>query len=1085
MNLRAIILATTLVAFPVSGADYLRDIKPVLKARCFECHGGLKQKEGLRLDTAANILKGGIEKKVVIPGDPAGSLLLEKITAKNHEERMPPEGEPLKPEQVVAIREWIAAGAPIPKDEEAQADPREHWSFQPITRPALPTLNPKPASLNPIDKFLEAKRREHNLQPNPPAPAATQLRRVYLDLIGLPPTREQLIAFQKAAARNPNSAFEKVVDELLASPRHGERWGRHWMDIWRYSDWYGRRPSNEIRYSQRHIWRWRDWIIESVNADKGYNRMLTEMLAADEVAPADLDALRATGYLGRNWYKFDRNTWLFETVERTGEGLLGLTFRCARCHDHKFDPVTQKEYYQFRAFFEPHGFRTDALAAGIGTETDNGKSQVLKEGLSRAFDAEPTRATYLFRRGDDRQPQKDNPLSPAVPQAFGNVPFDIRPVDLPVASWYPALNPTFIQSSLNAAGQLIGKAEASLKEAKSAEAAVRKALAEFDAGKGQPTSAENLWLADDFKRRREDTWKAVSGEWAYEKDRLTLKRVGTFQAMMTRATHPRDFRARVRYITREPGRYHSVGVFFDAVESREAQAVYTSTTDKSSAVQAFHRTGGKEVYPQAGIVKRPIKLNEEITLDLAVRGNQLNVWVNGRLDIAYKLPLARRDGKFALWVHSGVAEFLEVQVDKLPDEFALAKAKPSQLGSPFGKPTKESFERAVVDAEKATAIAKMELQLARLEHESLTARVAAERAKFKQPDTALAQAAAKAEREAALAKARLAVRKAADAKQRAAADKALKTAEANLKKTDSKYTPLGKSFPKQSTGRRTALARWLTDRRNPRTARVAVNHIWARHFGKPLVATPANFGLAGQSPTHPELLDWLAAELMENGWRMKHIHKLIVTSAAYRQSAIGTPSSDRDNRFLSRMNSRRMEAELVRDSMLAAARELDLTMGGPELADNLGQTSRRRSIYFRTTPDNQVQMLALFDLANPNECYERRESVMPQQSLALLNSALALDLSRLLARKLTPEAKSPEDFVAAVFEWVLSRQPSKEEMAASVKFLQTQPARLAKPGIAFTGANPAKVAPAKDLTQRARENFVQVLFNHNDFVTIR
>jgi len=521
------------------------------------------------------------------------------------------------------------------------------------------------------------------------------------------------------------------------------------------------------------------------------------------------------------------------------------------------------------------------------------------------------------------------------------------------------------------------------------------------------------------------------------------------------------------------------------VESREAQAVYTSTTDKSSAVQAFHRTGGKEVYPQAGIVKRPIKLNEEITLDLAVRGNQLNVWVNGRLDIAYKLPLARRDGKFALWVHSGVAEFLEVQVDKLPDEFALAKAKPSQLGSPFGKPTKESFERAVVDAEKATAIAKMELQLARLEHELLTARVAAERAKFKQPDTALAQAAAKAEREAALAKARLAVRKAADAKQRAAADKALKTAEANLKKTDSKYTPLGKSFPKQSTGRRTALARWLTDRRNPRTARVAVNHIWARHFGKPLVATPANFGLAGQPPTHPELLDWLAAELMENGWRMKHIHKLIVTSAAYRQSAIGTPSSDRDNRFLSRMNSRRMEAELVRDSMLAAARELDLTMGGPELADNLGQTSRRRSIYFRTTPDNQVQMLALFDLANPNECYERRESVMPQQSLALLNSALALDLSRLLARKLTPEAKSPEDFVAAVFEWVLSRQPSKEEMAASVKFLQTQPARLAKPGIAFTGANPAKVAPAKDLTQRARENFVQVLFNHNDFVTIR
>jgi len=180
-----------------------------------------------------------------------------------------------------------------------------------------------------------------------------------------------------------------------------------------------------------------------------------------------------------------------------------------------------------------------------------------------------------------------------------------------------------------------------------------------------------------------------------------------------------------------------------------------------------------------------------------------------------------------------------------------------------------------------------------------------------------------------------------------------------------------------------------------------------------------------------------------------------------------------------------MEAELVRDSMLAAARELDLKTGGPELADNLGQTSRRRSLYFRTTPDNKMQMLELFDLANPNECYERRESVMPQQALALLNSALALDLSRILARKLAAEAKGPEVFVAAAFEWVLSRSPSKEEMAASLKFLEQQEARLAKGGTPFTGANAAKVPAAKEPAQRARENLVQVLFNHNDFVTIR
>ena len=1085
MNKAWLIALALLTTLSVHAADYLRDIKPVLKARCYECHGGLKQKAGLRLDTAANVRKGAKGELVITPGKPGESLLIEKITTADLDERMPPEGEPLKANEIAALKEWIAAGAPVPAQEEAQANPRDHWSFQPIKRPPVPALNQP----NPIDNFLEAKRREHNLKANPPAPAATQLRRVYLDLIGLPPTRDQLKAFQKSAGRNPDSAFEKVVAELLASPQHGERWGRHWMDIWRYSDWYGRRPSNEIRYSQRHIWRWRDWIIESVNADKGYDRMLTEMLAADEVAPADTDALRATGFLGRNWYKFDRNTWLFETVERTGEGLLGLTFRCARCHDHKFDPVTQKEYYQFRAFFEPHGFRTDVLAVGTGTETDNGKSQVLKDGLARAYDAEPGRPTFLFRRGDDRQPLKDDPLSPATPAAFGRIPLAIQPVSLPPESWYPALNPAVLKSSYAQAEKAIRNAEASVKKAESNEAAARKALADFDAKKSQPPKPENLWLTDDFKKRRDDTWKIVNGEWVYEKGRLAQKKVGTFHTMVSLANHPRDFRARVRYIAREPGNYHSVGVFFDAVDLRAAQAVYTSTTGKSSAVQAFHRTGGREIYPPAGVVKRPIKLNEEITLDLAVRGPWLNVWVNGRLDIVYQMPLARRDGKFALWVHSGVAEFLEVRVGKLPAQFALAKAKPGSLASPFGKLTKESFASAVESAEKAKAVAGQQLKVAQLELAALKARVAAERAKLKKADENLAKTAARAEREAAVAKAELAGLEAADDKQRAAAGKALKTAQANLKKDDAKYTALGKAYPKQSTGRRSALARWLIDRRNPRTARVAVNHIWARHFGKPLVPNTANFGLVGKPPTHPKLLDWLAAELMDNSWRMKHLHRLIVTSAAYRQSTVvgseAPRKADRDNNFLSRMNSRRMEAELVRDSMLAAARELDLKTGGPELADNLGQTSRRRSLYFRTTPDNKMQMLELFDLANPNECYERRESVMPQQALALLNSALALDLSRILARKLAAEAKGPEVFVAAAFEWVLSRSPSKEEMAASLKFLEQQEARLAKGGTPFTGANAAKVPAAKEPAQRARENLVQVLFNHNDFVTIR
>jgi len=1067
-----------------NAVDYLKDIKPVLKARCYACHGALKQKAGLRLDTAANILKGAKAGPVVTQGKINESELLARITSKNLEERMPPEGKPLKSQEIAAIRGWISADLPAPAHEQSEVNPKDHWSFQPIKRPSIPALNPKSSFGNPIDNFIEAQRREHNLTANPPAPKLVLLRRVYLDLIGLPPTRDEMHAF--LADESPD-AYKKVVAKLLASPRYGERWGRHWMDIWRYSDWYGRRPNNEIRYSQRHIWRWRDWIIESINADKGYDRMLTEMLAADEVSPTDLNALRATGFLGRNWYKFDRNAWLFETVERTGEGLLGLTFRCARCHDHKFDPVTQKEYYQFRAFFEPHGFRTDVLIAGTDSETDNGKSQVLKDGLARVYDAEPDRVTYFFRRGDDRLAEKDNPLSPAVPSAFGRFPMDIQPVSLPTESWYPALRPALIKSGLSQAEQAIQAATANLKKSETSVVATRKNLADFETQKKTPPVPKKYWLTDDFEKRRDDTWKIVNGEWVYEKGRLALKKVGTFQTMVSLTNHPRDFRARVRYIARDPGRYHSVGVFFDTVDSLEAQAVYTSNSGKSSAVQAFHRTGGKEIYPQSGIVKRPIMLNEEITLDLAVRGQLLNVWVNGHLDITYRMPMKRHAGKFAIWVHSGVAEFLEARVGELPGEFTLAKTKPGKLASPFDKPTRGTFERAVVTAKKDKALAEQQLEAAQRELVAFRAKVAAEQAKLQKADEALEKAAAKAEREAAVAKAKLVLLQAADDKKRTAAEKALKTSQANLEKNDSKYTALGKTYPKQSTGRRTALARWMVDRRNPRTARVAANHIWSRHFGKPLVASTSNFGLVGRPPTHPELLDWLATELMKNDWRMKHLHRLIVTSATYRQSSVpgsqATLRADAKNRHLWRMNSRRMEAELVRDSMLAAARELDLTMGGPELADNLGQTSRRRSLYFRTTPDNKMEMLDLFDLANPNECYERRESVMPQQSLALLNSALTLDLSRILAQKLAPEKK--ESFTVAAFEWVLSRPPSKDEMILSLKFLQTQEALLAKSGAPFAGANATKVSAAKNPAQRARENLVQVLFNHNDFVTIR
>src|SRR5262249_40881153 len=221
--------------------------------------------------------------------------------------------------------------------------------FETVERPGLPKGKNSAWVRNPVDAFIAAEHEERGLKPRPEAPRHVLLRRVYLDLIGLPPTREEVQAFLSDTSAD---ALEKVVDKLLASPRYGERWGRHWMDVWRYSDWAG--YGNEVRESQRNIWHWRDWIVESLNQDKGYDRMILEMLAGDELAPDDPKTLRATGFLVRNWYLFNRNVWLENAIEHTSKAFLGVTMNCARCHDHFFDPITQKEYYEFRAFFEPH-----------------------------------------------------------------------------------------------------------------------------------------------------------------------------------------------------------------------------------------------------------------------------------------------------------------------------------------------------------------------------------------------------------------------------------------------------------------------------------------------------------------------------------------------------------------------------------------------------------------------------------------------------------------------------------------------------------------------------------------------------------
>ena len=317
-----------------------------------------------------------------------------------------------------------------------------------------------------------------------------------------------------------------------------------------------------------------------------------------------------------------------------------------------------------------------------------------------------------------------------------------------------------------------------------------------------------------------------------------------------------------------------------------------------------------------------------------------------------------------------------------------------------------------------------------------------------------------------------------------------------LEPVSSSYAALGPVYPKSSTGRRLALARWIASPDNPLTARVAMNHLWMRHLGSPLVPTVFDFGKAGKSPTHPELLDWLAAEFVRQGWSMKAMHRLIVTSAAYRMKSSGgammaqNQANDRDNVHLWRMNVRRAEAEVVRDSVLHVAGGLDWTMGGPELDQGTGESLSRRSIYFRHAKEKLMEFTRTFDGPGISECYRRDESIVPQQALALANSVLIKTQSRRLAQSIRAslgddDADAP--FINAAFTGILNRTPTSEETAACREFLEEQASMLADPSklSPATVGDSSKVPPAKEPRARAKENLILVLFNHNDFVSIR
>jgi hypothetical protein len=694
----------------------------------------------------------------------------------------------------------------------------------------------------------------------------------------------------------------------------------------------------------------------------------------------------------------------------------------------------------------------------------------------------------------------------------------VRPVRPTGSDLLRALGPAADEARRLALAELQA-AEAAVKQSAEAVAAACRRLDEVAAG-GQPADASPPpVLHDTFAKPRPEVWTVVRGKWAWEKGRLVCQAPSEFATVTTKANHPAGLAGRVRYRTTGGG-IGSVGLSYD-VAGDGFQAVYINAGN-NSAVRAFHRIKGQDAYPAEAVVPYAVQFGQEVTLDFAVRGNLLNTWVNGKLCNVYRLPTPRQAGTFSLWTHDATAEFIELRLESLPDSVPLAEKPGEDRRSPVGGPvklTKAAAELVLRQLEADAETAKRKQAVAKAVLIAVEARVAAEQARYAEPveparAAALARAAGKAERQAAALQAEVTVllaeqvvarTKAAPAMHDTAAKKALAGAEQKLAsakqaldtaraaaaKDDPVYTLLVKLNPAGSTGRRLALARWITDRKNPLAARLAVNHIWMRHFGKPLVASVANFGLAGKKPTHPELLDWLAVEFMESGWSMKKLHRLLVTSATYRLSSqagdAASLAADPGNRTLWRMNPRRMEAEAVRDSVLHLAGQLDETMGGPILDEKSGLAVRRRSVYFRFNTEYRMQFLDQFDAASTTECYERRESVIPQQALTLFNSALLLNESRVLAGRLSQAEPTPALFVTAAFEQVLGRLPTATEQARCERFLREQAGVVKEPSKLepFPPGVDAVRPPSTDPAMRARENLIQVLFNHNDFVTIR
>jgi hypothetical protein len=930
-------------------------VRPILIDRCVKCHGPRKQSSSLRLDSRDAILKGGESGPAVVPQKPEDSRLIQAVSYSGAELKMPPSGKLSEPE-IATLQRWVSLGAPWAGAAGASAaaahaasdlfgSARTHWSYQPVRRVPAPSVKDRAWVRTPVDAFVLARLEAAGLPPAPRADKRTLIRRATIDLWGVPPTAEEFDAF---LADDSPDAFERLVERLLASPRYGERWGRHWLDVARYADTKGYVFTQERRYP--YAYTYRDYVVAALNADLGYDQFIRQQIAADQLNLAgNRGALAAMGFLtvGRRFLN-DMNEIIDDRIDVVCRGLLGLTVTCARCHDHKFDPIPSEDYYSlygvFASSFEP-------AELPLLSEPGAGTSQAAdyEKKLNAASKA---RKDYLSARRDE------------------------------------------IQSDLKARFSLYLKAAYDL---------------DFNP---RHSRLDERALADKLNSRR---LRAVAGLWKRRLEATAKARDPVlFPWHAFAALSPSSFAARSREVARDLCRTNAdskaaglhplvAKVFASTAPSSMADVVarYASLFAQLEGKWNEHTAKDRG----AGALGLPDPEWESLRLALFGAGGVLNFSVDETprfLDQSQRGKLDQLNGKIAQLnaTHRGAPSRAMVMADApQPSEpHVFIRGNPGRPGNIVPR----RFLRILAG-----------------------------------PDSA----------------------------------------------------------PFRKGSGRLELAESIADAKNPLTARVMVNRVWQWHFGRGLVATSSDFGTRGEPPSHPELLDDLAASFIASGWSLKALHRRIMLSSTYQASSQPRAMAlarDPENRLLWRFNRQRLDFETMHDSILAAAGALDTQVGGRSITLLEPPFSTRRALYGFIDRQNLDGVYRTFDFAAPDATSPRRHvTTVPQQALFLMNSPFLHEQARRLAA-LIVQARERSGFCAPgsrddraegvrqIYRRILGRAPDADELALATDFIGRQMAPA--PAEIGTKKSAGTVPGAPGLS--AWEQLAQVLFLTNEFMFV-